>query len=153
MNILGTQYSLTTKSIDIYLAGCRGPHCENCHNPESWDFEAGVPYSEAAFHCDLQAKLDAAGSMVRHIMVMGGEPLDQPTAELYRFLTSLHQYGRRIWLFTRRERAEVPVSIQVRCDYIKTGPYIPGRPSVRHGKLTLASDNQKIHCFIPPDVE
>jgi anaerobic ribonucleoside-triphosphate reductase activating protein len=150
MNIIGTQYSLQQKALEIYLAGCLGPHCAECHNQETWPFDVGTPYCSVLFHCSLQQKLDAAGTMVRHIMVMGGEPLDQPLEELLPFLDSLKQSGKDLWLFTRRELREVPRQLQDLCDYIKTGPYIPGRPPTQYNNLTLASDNQKVYCFINP---
>ena len=47
MNILATQYTLPYKSLDIYVAGCSGsPHCINCHNKESWDFNQGEIYNK-----------------------------------------------------------------------------------------------------------
>ena len=42
MNIVSTQYTLSTKSLEIYLAGCSGqPKCKGCHNPMLWDFNMG----------------------------------------------------------------------------------------------------------------
>ena len=35
MKILSTQYSLKYKALEIYTAGCKGPHCEGCHNPDT----------------------------------------------------------------------------------------------------------------------
>ena len=57
MNIVTTQYTLKTKSLEIYVAGCRGDshgtHCEGCHNPELWDFNIGEN-----IQMDMKIKLD-----------------------------------------------------------------------------------------------
>ena len=46
MNIIQTQYTLKRKSLEIYKSGCRGPHCKGCHNPETWEFNQGIPWRE-----------------------------------------------------------------------------------------------------------
>jgi hypothetical protein len=32
MNIVGLEYSLTRRCLEIYLSGCLAPHCAGCHN-------------------------------------------------------------------------------------------------------------------------
>ena len=31
----------------LWISGC-SIHCKNCQNPESWDFNAGMPFDENA---------------------------------------------------------------------------------------------------------
>jgi len=84
MNVLTTQFSLETRSLDIYLAGCRGPHCENCHNPESWDFNKGIPWRDALV--DINRKINFFPDLIENIMIFGGEPFDQDHEKLETFL-------------------------------------------------------------------
>ena len=50
MNILGTQFTLNRKSLEIYIAGCKGDsrygYCHNCHNKETWSFNQGEIYNK-----------------------------------------------------------------------------------------------------------
>ena len=47
MKIAGTQFTLKTKSFEIYVSGCAGnPHCKGCHNPETWDFNVGEEFDD-----------------------------------------------------------------------------------------------------------
>ncbi|MCX7648913.1 MAG: 4Fe-4S cluster-binding domain-containing protein, partial [Elusimicrobiales bacterium] len=124
MRILGTQYSLNTKSFEIYIAGCSGnPHCEGCHNPESWNFNNGNPYNLKYF-LNIKEKIELFDTLIENIMIFGGEPLDQDKNELINFLKDLKFLNKKIWLFTRYELEEVPLEIKDLCDYIKTGRYI-----------------------------
>lgn len=145
MNLLDIQYSLATKSLDIYLAGCRGPHCTDCHNPGSWSFDQGTPaLSEEVLEGITRSVRDFAG-LVDNIFVMGGEPLDNPTVILDQFLDELRKHGLPLWLFTHYNLTHVPFSVRVRCDYIKTGRYDEEQlaENIQWG-VTLASANQQI---------
>jgi len=31
-------------SVSVYVQGCPH-HCKGCHNPETWDFRGGEPYT------------------------------------------------------------------------------------------------------------
>jgi anaerobic ribonucleoside-triphosphate reductase activating protein len=146
MNILATQYSANLRSLDIYVAGCIGnPHCEGCHNPESWNFNQGTPYTASYFDL-LAKKIRGFDRLIRKIMIFGGEPLDQNREEFLNFLVSLTYFHKEIWLFTRYELSEVPKEIKQYCNYIKCGRYdeTKKQQKVQYG-ITLATTNQKIY--------
>jgi anaerobic ribonucleoside-triphosphate reductase activating protein len=123
MNILATQYTLTTKSLEIYISGCSGnPHCKNCHNPETWDFNQGDIYNKKYFN-NIKDKVIKFDSLINNIMILGGEPLDNNHDELILFLNDLKLFNKKIWLFTRFSILEVPYEITELCDYMKCGKY------------------------------
>lgn len=145
MNILTTQYSLQDKSLDLYLAGCKGPHCRNCHNPESWDFNQGTPWRETL--PQLRQKLRDFSGLIDNVRVMGGEPLDQDPDELASFLGYLNQEGPALWLFTGKRLMGVPDFVGDYCDYIKCERYDEALlvdNNVQYG-VKLASSNQIIY--------
>ncbi|MDD4804887.1 MAG: 4Fe-4S cluster-binding domain-containing protein [Candidatus Pacebacteria bacterium] len=147
MNILTTQYTLQTKSLDIYIAGCSGsPHCKNCHNPESWDFSLGEPY-DGVYWNKLSIKLQEFDTIIDNIMIFGGEPLDNNLDELYQLLLDLSLTDKKIWLFTRYDLPNMPDFVKRYCNYIKCGRYIEELKSddnVQYG-IKLATSNQKIY--------
>lgn len=146
MNILATQYTLATKSLEIYVAGCSGnPHCTNCHNPESWDFNAGNPIDQK-FYDAFSTKVKDFNSLIDNIMIFGGEPNDNNLLELEQLLIWLRQFNKPIWLFTRYERENLPPFEFELCDYIKCGRYIPEltvEDNLQYG-IKLATSNQYI---------
>ena len=145
MNILATQYSLQKKALEIYLAGCLGaPHCKNCHNPESWNFNQGTNYLKETNN--ILQKITDFNSLIDNIYILGGEPLDQPFDKLTNLLTTLKSKNKDIWLFTRYEIEEIPWYILKLTDYVKCGRYIEEyKSAVNHYGVELASTNQKIY--------
>lgn len=149
MNILGTQFTLSNKSLDIYLAGCsgvNGHHCKNCHNPESWNFNAGELFTINKLN-DVVNKIVEFNELIDNIMIFGGEPLDQPEKELLRLLVPISGLDKDIWIFTRKEIKEVPDSIKSICSYVKCGPYLEQfktEDNIQYG-IKLATSNQKIY--------
>lgn len=147
MNILATSYTLQYKSFDIYVAGCSGfPHCSNCHNPDSWDFNQGILYDEKYFS-EIKNKINEFDNIIENVMIFGGEPLDQNHDELLHFLIDLKSLNKKIWLFTRYDLKELPAFVLWLSDYIKTGRYIPElscNGNIQHG-IKLATSNQKIY--------
>jgi len=140
MNILGTQYSLKHKSLDIYLAGCAGPHCSGCHNPESWDYDNGTDYKLLIPSIIEKVK----DNMVQKVFILGGEPLDQNEDELVDLLDKIS--GKEMWLFTRKELVEVPNKIKRFFAYIKSGRYDESLKTTSYYSygIQLASFNQKV---------
>ena len=147
MNIVGTQYTLSNRAFEIYTAGCKGnPHCTNCHNPKSWDFNQGV-LCDLDYLQALRKKILNFDTMIDKIMVFGGEPLDQNPAELRLLLKLLSQLGKEVWLFTRYDLEEVPHYVKVTCDYIKCGRYLEELrtdDNTQYG-IKLATSNQNIY--------
>lgn len=143
MNIIGTEFSLTHRAYEIYLAGCKAPHCPGCHNPETWDFNAGFP-ADLCMEA-IERTLSQADDMIQNIWILGGEPLDQDLEDLERLLIALRKHGKPLWLFTRRTYTAVPLCILRLVDYVKTGPYRADLPSkkVCYG-IKLASENQGV---------
>lgn len=146
MNIISTQYTASRRTLEVYVAGCKGPHCKGCHNAESWDFTVGKPCDEF-FFSNMDKKIWLFNNIIRDIAVLGGEPLDQDINKLEGLLCYLASYDKDIWLFTRYDIEEVPVQILPYLDYIKTGRYIPELATddnIQYG-IKLATSNQKIY--------
>lgn len=138
-------------ALEVYVAGCKEPHCEGCHNQDLWDFENGA--SLGAWEDVLRTYATAYGgevNMVKNIWILGGEPLDQHHGQLLVMLMFLRDIfrGAKVWLFTRREYDQIPQTIIQQCHYVKTGAYrryLPPRDVVVDGnKLTLGSYNQEV---------
>lgn len=144
MNIISSEYSVHTNSIDIYVSGCNGPHCVGCHNPETWDFDQGLIFTK--YHQNiLNPKIKKIEYLFDKFMIFGGEPLDQNIEQLRAFLFLLKSYEKEIWMFTRYELSEIPSNVLDILDYIKTGRYIPNSKSHIEYNIKLASLNQHIH--------
>jgi len=147
MRVISTQYTLQYKSLDIYVAGCSGnPHCNLCHNPESWDFNQGHIYNGGYFN-HIKEKVKSFDLLVDNIMIFGGEPNDSNHDELLHMLMDLKSLGKKIWLFTRYEINDIPEFEYTLCDYIKTGRYdseLIVDDNIQFG-IQLATSNQKIY--------
>jgi anaerobic ribonucleoside-triphosphate reductase activating protein len=146
LRILATQYTLATKSLEIYTAGCSGNpyHCEGCHNPESWNFDQGDLYNTQYFIKRIRAKVIDFPELVKNIMIFGGEPLDSDISEL---LFECNIFRIPIWLFTHYDLDDVPQYVKNYCTYIKTGRYVKSLvvdDNVQYG-IKLASLNQNIY--------
>jgi anaerobic ribonucleoside-triphosphate reductase activating protein len=129
------------------VAGCNGsPHCKGCHNPESWDFNRGDKV-DGTFLSSMQNKIKSFDELIENIMIFGGEPLDQDINEMSNFLEWLHQFSKKVWIFTRYDFENVPQIIKEHCDYLKCGRYeenLATNGNIQHG-IKLATSNQRIY--------
>lgn len=150
MNIAYIDYTLNTKSLDIYVSGCKAPHCEGCHNPELWNYEIGDSLIEG--YSKAENYLNEFDNLIDNVMIFGGEPLEQNPEDLDWLLFSLNNRKFlfkdkiKIWIFTKYDLEEVPVYIKRRADYIKCGRYIEGlktEDNIQYG-VKLATSNQQI---------
>lgn len=128
------------KRIEIYLSGCKAPHCEGCHNPESWDFDSGKNISDNLIQQFYKYK-----DLYENIWILGGEPLDQAKDDLIWLLYKLKSFDKKIWVWTRYNFDEIDKDILRYCDYVKTGKFInDGSSYIAEYGIKLASSNQEI---------
>ena len=146
MNILSIDYSLKYQSIDIYVSGCAAnPHCIDCHNPETWEFNQGTYYKDV--YDMIENKIKKFDILIKNFMIFGGDPLDQDLQKLLEFLNFLTKFSLPIWIFTRYNISKIPDNIKEKVDYIKTGRYLPDltcKGYIQYG-IELATSNQKIY--------
>ena len=151
-NIVAIDYSMATRSMDIFFSGCDAePRCEGCHNPEAWDFNVGKDWKQWIFQINDNVK--KFGPMFDKFFLLGGEPLAQDPEQFMLFLDAIGEYKKELWLFTHYELKEIKPVVRKRFDYIKTGRYLPElstNDNICYG-VKLATSNQKIWKQISKD--
>lgn len=124
----------------VYLAGC-SHHCPGCHNPTSWDFNAGTEMSP-------EQVADIVLAHGFNLTLTGGDPLQhQSLPALERLLQSVKAEGLTVWCYTGHIYEEIisrpdlqPILNLI--DYIVDGPFIE---SLRNVELSFrGSSNQRI---------
>ena len=142
MNLLGTEYNLKHRAFEIYLSGCKAPHCKGCHSKDSWDFNAGEPIVIE----ELCNKIKKHSYYINSIWLMGGEPTHQNYNELVYLLDKLSTLNKDMWLWTRYDIKDIDKDILNYFDYIKSGKYDEALPGydTDYG-IYLASNNQRIY--------
>lgn len=122
----------------IYLAGCRH-RCPGCHNPQSWDFNAGT-------EMDIDTLMEIIEEEDFDVTLSGGDPLYHPedVAEIARRVREL---GHTVWVYTGFTWEEIqrdPAMLAALRDVeaIVDGPYVE---SLRDPDLSFrGSSNQRI---------
>lgn len=145
MNLVSTQFLLSKNALEIYIAGCSPPHCKGCSNPELWDFDQGKDYKKAL--PGIKEKISNNKNMVKNIILVGGDPMDQYLDDLEDFIKELRKTGCKIWMFTKYWLDDIPSNIKQICDYVKCGKYDIDKISddyYQYG-IQIASTNQKIY--------
>ena len=145
MKIATLDYTYKQKALDIYVSGCQGPHCKNCHNPSLWDFNIGQYWIE--WKWKIQDYIREYPEIIENFMIFGGEPLDQPIMDLTDMLKWLKWFQRSIWLFTGKEKLSlIDKDVLMLIDYIKIGSYREEMgEGGEHFGIQLATSNQKIY--------
>ena len=145
MRIAYIDFTLSYNSLDIYISGCKLPHCEECHNPELWDFNIGNLWITEKENVSYY--INSFDSLIDRVMVFGGDVLDSEPTQIERFLKYIKSTGKELWLFTKYSLEEVPDFVKRYSDYIKTGRYIKGLgvdTNIHYG-VKLTTSNQKIY--------
>ena len=105
----------------VYFAGCRH-HCEGCHNPQSWDFEAGREMTEEELILVL-------GENDAPVTLSGGDPLMHPlevASLVARIKDELHL---NVWCYTGYTWEQIVADIALRraverVDVVVEGPFV-----------------------------
>lgn len=87
--------------IALFTQGCPEPHCENCFNPETWDFNAGKEWTD-----DIENKFLSLlnRQYVKRCSILGGEPLSsQNLLALYSLIQRIKEARPdvKIWIYSR----------------------------------------------------
>ncbi|MBD5195332.1 MAG: anaerobic ribonucleoside-triphosphate reductase activating protein [Bacteroidales bacterium] len=122
----------------IYIAGCRH-QCPGCHNPSSWDFNAGEEMS-----------LDELMNIIKEeefdVTLTGGDPLYHPE-EVTELTALIKEAGYSTWIYTGFTIEEImsdPTLLNVikNCEAIVEGRFIE---KLRDPDLLFrGSSNQRI---------
>lgn len=101
MNLLNIYRETITDGIglrySIYLAGCRHA-CVGCHNPESWDENAGIKLDEATL-CRIIHEIKS-NPLLDGITISGGDPFYSPEELLVLVRHLKTETGLNIWCYT-----------------------------------------------------
>lgn len=146
MNINYIEYSIATKSLDIFFAGCNN-RCEDCCNPELMSFDSGTDYIE--WLPKIGHYLEDYKLLIKQIFLVGGSPNHQNPEQMSIFLEGLRRRCQNIeiFMFCGEELSKVQECFKKYCDFIKCGAYIPSLTcdnNIQQG-IKLATSNQKIY--------
>lgn len=81
----------------IYIAGCTHA-CPGCHNPESWDPEAGILLTDAILS-DLITEIKS-NPLLDGITLSGGDPFYNPDELLWLARRLKQETSMNIWCYT-----------------------------------------------------
>jgi len=85
--------------VSLFVSGCTN-HCEDCFQPQTWDFHYGKPFTEETERLIFN-ELDR--SYIRGLTVLGGEPFEPENQKvLLPFLERVKERypAKDIWCFT-----------------------------------------------------
>ena len=123
----------------IYCSGCRHA-CPGCHNPETWDFNAGHSVSIDDIMKELQ-------NTEGNITFSGGDPMYQAEAFTVLARRITEELHRTIWCFTgfRFEQVVNDPVMSLMLPYLEVivdGPFIEAQKSL--DLLFRGSSNQRL---------
>lgn len=115
--------------VTLFVQGCHR-RCKGCHNPETWDFDGGLEYTEETQKEILEAL--GANGIQRNLCIMGGEPLtleNLPHLKALILLAKEEYKDLKVWLWTGYTFRELMESYSYRTfldnvDVLIDGPYI-----------------------------
>lgn len=122
----------------IYLAGCHH-HCPGCHNPQSWDENAGKEMS-------LEEIMEIVREEDFNVTLTGGDPLHFPE-KLEHLVKALKQDKRNIWIYTGYTWEEIFSSRHLISVIKDADVIVDGRFEEKYKDLDLpfrGSSNQRI---------
>lgn len=147
LNINYIDYSIATKSLDIFFAGCFND-CHDCCNPELMDFNNGTDFVE--WLPKIEKYLKDYDSLIENIFLVGGSPNHQDAEQMEIFLEGLKRRCHesiKIFVFCGEDVLDqVQPVFKKYCDFVKVGAYRPELTcdnNIQYG-IKLATENQKI---------
>lgn len=142
----------------LWLSGCTH-HCEECHNPQTWDINGGIEFDQAAEQ-ELYAALES--EYISGLTLSGGDPLHpEHMDEVLELVKEVRNRfpQKTIWLYTGylwEDIQQMPIISLV--DVVVDGPFVKAlldpqyhwagstNQRVIDVKATLAAREVVLHC-------
>ncbi len=122
----------------IYIAGCRH-ECPGCHNPSSWDFNGGTPYT-------IEQLMDIIKEEDFDVTLSGGDPLYHPEF-VKELIKAVNAIGHNVWLYTGFRWEEI-IESSALFDCVKEADVVVDSPFILSQRdtdlLFRGSTNQRI---------
>ena len=147
--MLGTDAEGPHRRLALWVQGCT-LRCPGCCNPELFASRGGRLLDTAGAARLLESARD---QHLEGITLLGGEPLDQPTA-IGDLASRAQAYGLGVILFSGYRLAEIrrePTQYGVlrHVDTLVDGRFETGQPEPASGRRIVGSRNQTLHHFTP----
>lgn len=130
--------------VSLWVSGC-SLHCKGCQNPQTWDFNSGIPFDSEA----LQELYDALDKKyIQGLTLTGGNPMDNMPEILHICRTVKERFpAKDIWLYSGHTleqilQWEVGVCILEYVDVLVDGPYIEEQRDI--SLKWVGSKNQRV---------
>ena len=138
--------------VSLFVSGCTN-HCENCFQPETWDFNFGTPFTHDTENEIIKM---LTPSYISGLTVLGGEPFEPSNQEvLLPFLERVRAEfpNKTIWIysgFTYEElttegsypNCEATMPLLRLCDVLVDGRFVESLKDIT--LLFRGSSNQRI---------
>lgn len=147
--------------VSIYVSGCHF-HCKGCHNPESWNFNAGQEFTDET----LETLFNYCNhDYIRGLSILGGEPLNKNNRSVVRDI--IVDFKRRfpnkdLWIWTGYEYNDLTaeltalgqapfkqafytlLNILSNTDVLVVGQFLLDKRDITKNNLYRGSTNQRV---------
>ena len=112
--------------VSLWVSGC-SLHCKGCQNPQTWNFNSGIPFNREALQ-ELYEALDKP--YIQGLTLTGGNPMDNVPEVLHICRTVKEKFPTKdIWLysgytFEQLQQSQVATYILEYVDVLVDGPYV-----------------------------
>ena len=123
----------------LWVSGC-DIHCRNCQNPQTWDFNSGIPFTEDTMQ---EILYELTKPYIKGLTLSGGHPLaPQNLTEVYKIVKRVKMVfpDKDIWIYTGYTWEQIiemdkfyedyevnspsPLDVVKLCDVLVDGAYI-----------------------------
>lgn len=94
--------------VSLFVQGCdRCPHCKNCFNPSTWDFNSGKEWTEETKN-EFMKLIDKP--YIKRISILGGEPLSKQNCyDVFKLCSEIKNKfpDKKIWIYSGYKYEEI----------------------------------------------
>ena len=84
----------------LFVSGC-DHHCKNCQNPQTWDYNSGIPFDEPAMFEIIQG---LKNDYISGLTISGGDPLSEKNIsvvmDIINRVREIYGNEKSIWVYT-----------------------------------------------------